>query len=409
MKKDIKQQLIDEKNKNIEKIDKLDKKIDILRVNTLGNKITLSFALSTFAYVPIAFSMMEITLSKVIPLELIPSLSLIVPTAIGVTAETLINKKDKIKEKLEIFSKAKTEKEKFEEQTKYKIEKEKLESYNKIIDKTLERITADEALINSLSDNYKIAEKEDNRTKEEIEKDIKGTQQLLEEKHKEIDTLATQKTLKDTFWKVRSKVERFDHVITNTAFGFMILFFLYNMASIMTIQAGATLPGGLLGLFAPGIIGGVTGASYGIKKQKDETKAFRNINKSLGENALDDFTNNTELKMKIENNNIERFDLELEQVINDTAAIKLQLEKDKQKITETSKMSDGKEVMDNFMKKLQKNELSHEKEPELGEDVVIDDKFIGSELEQYDKLLNSPVVEAVTGKSLVKKKGTPKK
>ena len=86
---------------------------------------------------------------------------------------------------------------------------------------------------------------------------------------------------------------------------------------------------------------------------------------------------------------------------NDTCDIKLQLESEER--LNTTKISDARSVMDDFMKKLANDELVRDKEQPIQE-IKLDDNFIYEQLESYRKLLKSPLIQELQGPSLVKTK-----
>lgn len=67
-----------------------------------------------------------------------------------------------------------------------------------------------------------------------------------------------------------------------------------------------------------------------------------------------------------------------------------------------SKISSAKMVMDEFLTKLHNDELNYDNEPSIGENVKIDEKFIGEQIESYGKLLDSSIIEDIQGPRLVK-------
>lgn len=59
-------------------------------------------------------------------------------------------------------------------------------------------------------------------------------------------------------------------------------------------------------------------------------------------------------------------------------------------------MTDAKEVMDNFMKKLTADEYKKENQPNNGPEIDMD--FIDEQLVSYSKLLESEIIEAALDK-----------
>lgn len=76
--------------------------------------------------------------------------------------------------------------------------------------------------------------------------------------------------------------------------------------------------------------------------------------------------------------------------------------KDKQ----SSQISDAEPTMDNFMKKLDNGDLISDKEQLTDTELILDEEFIDDQVENYAKLLRSPVMQEIpeSGPTLVKKK-----
>lgn len=58
-----------------------------------------------------------------------------------------------------------------------------------------------------------------------------------------------------------------------------------------------------------------------------------------------------------------------------------------------TRISNARDVMDNFMKKLNNNELKCDREPFVKEDLEINNEFIDEQIESYSELLNSPLMQ----------------
>lgn len=70
---------------------------------------------------------------------------------------------------------------------------------------------------------------------------------------------------------------------------------------------------------------------------------------------------------------------------------------------ETTEISGAEPVMNDFMEKLGSGDLIYDKEPAVGTELVLDDEFIGKQVESYDKLLKSPIMQEIQDPKLVKK------
>lgn len=55
------------------------------------------------------------------------------------------------------------------------------------------------------------------------------------------------------------------------------------------------------------------------------------------------------------------------------------------------------------MEKLNNNDFKCDKEPTVGEELKIDDKFIEEQLESYKKTLESPIIQEVEDPNIVRK------
>ena len=121
-----KKRVQDEYNKNCEKINELERNIQIIKINTFGNKMINVFTFSMIPWVLISIAIIPITVKGVIPFQVVQPISVGVPLLIGIGVEYLFDKKCKSKELLKKITSAKTSKEKIEEILKYQIEIDKL-------------------------------------------------------------------------------------------------------------------------------------------------------------------------------------------------------------------------------------------------------------------------------------------
>ncbi len=73
---------------------------------------------------------------------------------------------------------------------------------------------------------------------------------------------------------------------------------------------------------------------------------------------------------------------------------------------QSSQISDAESTMDNFMKKLDNGDLIGDKEQTTGTELMLNEEFIDDQVENYAKLLRSPVMQEIqeSGPTLVKKK-----
>lgn len=260
----IKKNLKEESNENCRKIDELDKKIRTISSNDFETKSISALAFSVISWMGSMLLMPIIVKSGNIPLNIIQPLFAGVSALIGVMGEELFTKKAKLREKLREFSSSKTRKEKIEESTRYEIEKKKLESFNKILEQSYDDLSEKENMIYHLSDIYSIAEKDiDNRTKEEITNNIESINEVLIKKQHNVDIIATKCVLKDKFWRIRDKFNRFSDAFIFGMVGAMLFMMLYDMP-IFYIRLLENMPIEIstFGIYVPTIIGGLVCGGY---------------------------------------------------------------------------------------------------------------------------------------------------
>lgn len=379
--KQIRKQLEEEYNENSSKIYDLNKKIEILKENNFESKFSGVLLFSIIPWTGSIILTPIIIKYGIIPLNIVQPLFAGIPTLIGIAAEELFARKLKSQEKLTRFSKSKTQKEQIEESTKYEIEKEKLKNKNKILKKSYDNLLESENLINSLSTGYNITEKDtDERTKEEISNNIENINNILQQKQQEMDIATTKNILREKFWRVRDKFYRFYDILTLSMLGGLMSMSLYDMPIIYQNQLGnIQFQTNFLGLLAPAIIGGLVCGGYGVKKRNNFVSVFKTINNELGDNAMSELADYEKEKYSKK---------DLETIIKDTCEIKLQLETEKQKL-------------ENVI-------LNCSKVENIDKEQTLDADFINEQLESYQKLLESQVMQemkdsTVEGPKLVKK------
>ena len=379
--KQIRKQLEEEYNENSSKIYDLNKKIEILKENNFESKFSGVLLFSIIPWTGSIILTPIIIKYGIIPLNIVQPLFAGIPTLIGIAAEELFARKLKSQEKLTRFSKSKTQKEQIEESTKYEIEKEKLKNKNKILKKSYDNLLESENLINSLSTGYNITEKDtDERTKEEISNNIENINNILQQKQQEMDIATTKNILREKFWRVRDKFYRFYDILTLSMLGGLMSMSLYDMPIIYQNQLGnIQFQTNFLGLLAPAIIGGLVCGGYGVKKRNNFVSVFKTINNELGDNAMSELADYEKEKYSKK---------DLETIIKDTCEIKLQLETEKQKL-------------ENVI-------LNCSKVETIDKEQTLDADFINEQLENYQKLLESQVMQemkdsTVEGPKLVKK------
>ena len=65
-------------------------------------------------------------------------------------------------------------------------------------------------------------------------------------------------------------------------------------------------------------------------------------------------------------------------------------------------ISNSETVMDHFMKRLENDDFTRDKEPTIGKELTLDEKFIDAKIESYTRLLQSPIMQEIEEPRLVK-------
>ncbi len=394
-----KERLEKEWNENCKKIARLDEKIYIMQRNAFEGRLTISLGLSVISWVVTMFLLPMIINSGIIPIHFIAPLSIAVPALIGIIGETLLFKGQGIKKRIAAFSKSISQKEIIEETVKYEIEREKLKSSNKVLKRVCTHLEAKQNVLNSISNEYNIMEKESDSI-EKLKLNIEKYNEILAQKKRDIDTIATKKVLKERFGSIREKSQNI--ILSIFAGGGLMLAYDLPLVAINEFGNNIRLQSSILGMLAPFGIGVCVCGGYLFKRAKDYAYAFRNINKELEHEALSETTNDSERKM--DNNNIECFDIALENAINDTCAVRIQLETEKQKLNHKIQSSETPDAMDDSMTKEDSSKLVREKKPLIKEELQFKKSFMESQVENDDKLLESPLIQKTRGPRLIKRK-----
>ncbi len=329
-------------NENCIKIDELNEKIQIIKANNFETKLISVVSISLIPWVAMAISVPLMITSGLIPSFLISPLSIGIPAIIGLVGETVWMKKHKYKEGLQNFSKARSKKDLIEECTKYEIEKEKLKNINKILEKACDGLDERQNLLNTLSNEYNIIEK-DHRSKEEIKRNYEKSRDLLEQRKKDLDVTTTKKVLKEKFGKIKNKFQMLIESIIFTAFGGAAAMMAYDTPLIALRNLGGNIQLNTLNVAIPLTIGILSCSIYSLKKSKDYTNAFKSLNEQLKIAHLNENKKHSYSKGKVKNSNAESLNLDLENLIDDTCSIVIQLEGEKQKLNTLLKADQSNE------------------------------------------------------------------
>lgn len=282
--KNIGEKLKNEKNQNEILLLINDSKRRLLNVNSFFYKFKLTTIFSGLSFA--ALCIIDTVLMNIAEPSIINTLpEFVFPTALmvgsfgsGLIINNMIYKKYDFKNRLRNFSNAKTDKDKLEEEMKYEIEIEKLLNKNKIIDKKLSNI-------NEYASNQNENNQYDCYFPELKSSDLPN---ILEEKHKKLDGLITQKVLIERFYnKIQKKERRVSYLLSMVIGGF-ILFTGYQIPilSVSKIAANSSLLQCLIDLTVPFVIGSGIAYAYDIRKNKISKKVFDSYNKNLEEYTI---------------------------------------------------------------------------------------------------------------------------
>lgn len=287
--KQLQEEFKKEYNNNKNKIEEYEEIRSIFNVNQIEFKgqLILFFAMLGYCIllpIPILLSR-NIVLSFPMRLSL-PALFTVGTIGIGLFGAKTMAKKFKAKEKLERFSRAKTETEKMKDEIRYKIEIEKLKNRNVCISELIKDLEDKQNAINILNENFNISEKI-NLTGEETPR-IKETKGILESKNNELDDLSTKKVLHEKFWRVRDKATR---IMDNLFFILQTNVFclLLGMFSLLMIGPSVTSPLlKLIIIFSFLFIGSIGSRLYASIINKKYLKVFSDLNRELCNNSMSD-------------------------------------------------------------------------------------------------------------------------
>ncbi len=279
--------------KNNEQISISDERKRMSNVNQFEYKAMETMAFSLFPYLGLVILSGVLTengimasLTGTIPAECFPFIIAGSSLCVGTIGRKILEWKFKTKERLKAFTTANNQSEKIQEEVKYTVELEKAKNRNKAIQQTMDSINSNQSILNSLSSRYDINDRTIPQTEEEAKKRVEDLSILLKDKFRELDVLTTQKILHEKFWRVRTKSRKVvDIIMSGMMGGFFTM--MYGVIPILIVRDYISSLG-LMSLFTPLIIGAAGVSGYMIKRSKDYTNAFNNLNNELGENSLPD-------------------------------------------------------------------------------------------------------------------------
>lgn len=325
-----KEELLQIKKENKEKININDERARMSKVNGLEYKGLVTLTLSFTAYVLLYIATIILTKTTGIGAitNILPGftfdLALIGGSlGLGAIAKKILDKKYKIKERLRNFSTSKTQAEKLEEEIRYQIEVEKAKTRNRAIDATIE-------VLEFKHNTLRVVSRDDKhipQTREEAEWKVQELTAIVEEKYSILDLLSTKQVLHKRFWEIRDGAQNISKslmVIAMCGLATMILTTTPIFSSVATPDASVLVT--ILKLLAPCLAGGLAGGAYMVKRTKDYNKAYDRLIAQLQESTLD-----TEILRDSENIYSEKYTIEamIEKQIREISLVESRLEENK--------------------------------------------------------------------------------
>ena len=318
-------------NINNNQIDLSDERKRMANVNQFENKAIETFGFSILPYLGFVALFALLTkngalssITNTIPAESLPLIIVGSSLGIGTIGRKLLEWKFKTKERFKSFTTAKSQFEKLQEEVKYAVELEKAQNRNKAIEKTIDSLSSNQTILNSLSSRYDISDKNLPQTREESQQRVNELSTLLKEKYDELDILTTQKVLHERFWKVRLKSNKIlDILIAGLSGGALTL--IYGDMPLIILRDSLTYSStssSLIVVFAPLIMGFVGISGYMVNRNNNYKKTFNILNSKMDHNALP-----YEIKDAYEEQ--QDINAKEERIIGDISAILIQLQEQK--------------------------------------------------------------------------------
>lgn len=291
--KDDRKKLIKMYHDNIKQIKDYEERRNFLHKSTIECEFGSTMIFAFPAYIAMVL-LTGTVLATSIPIGLVPLISIGGSLVIGNLCVGVLDKISGTDKEIKAITRNKTQKEILKEKMECSIEINQYKARNRIIKGIINKIDHEKEMIEGLSNKYNIVAKNDDRSKDEIKKDIHSLEDTLDSKYNELDATTTKQTLQKKFWKYRGndkgKIIKMEIVISSIIWplvGGTIPIALFNSLS-------ATLASfdGVMSLFAPAIIGAVAASTIGVKYQDDKLKVFNELNDSLGDNRLDSVSDN---------------------------------------------------------------------------------------------------------------------
>lgn len=193
------EELQEEIKKNNEQIAISDERTRMANVNQFEYKALTTLGFSMTPYLGLIILSAALTnngamasITSAILTESLPLIIVISSLDVGTIGRKILEWKFKTKERIKVFTKAKSQSEKFQEEVKYAVELEKAKNRNKAIQQTMDSLNSNQSILNSLSSRYDISDNTLPQTRKESQKRVEELSTLLNEK----------------FWKVRTKGQK---------------------------------------------------------------------------------------------------------------------------------------------------------------------------------------------------------
>lgn len=331
---DLKKKIDEEIETEWETVYKISEKTGNIKSNDYDVEIGSTLGFGSLAWVATLIALPFILKGGAIPASIIQPLTTIIPLGVGAAATYGLRKKFKNSERLRKTTSARIQVDKTVEATKLDVENAKTKARISVLKSVKDRLKEQGSIEESLPLEFqKVTPAQDTRTQEEFNASIAAINDAMYEKGADIDTLVTKKTLKERFWRVRDKAQKYTDIPLFGLIGLVAGFAIYNIPLLIANATGAySISPSILQMFIPGIITAAATTGYAVKKYKDEKAAFEKVNKELlGDDALPEFSNDSEFNRKLENNNVERFDLALRPLIGEQAALRVLSEEEQER------------------------------------------------------------------------------
>lgn len=247
--------LLEQYDKNLEKINLMDTRIKLLQSNSIENKsskMLIIFELSYFILNIINILFMN-NISNIVPVILN-----VIPFGVSIASIKLMNKKNKYSDKTNV--------ERIVSEKLDLIELEKVENRNKVIENLLEK-------------NEVIDESKDTNLKY----NIKELRRTLINEYRELDTLTTKYILAK---EIATNSCNFKKIISfiGALCGGALFLELFSLLPLYFISR--VIPVSVSSFFIPSIVGAVSASGYYIKKTSNQVKALNGLKHKLGENLI---------------------------------------------------------------------------------------------------------------------------